>query len=356
MAAFPVSEESAIFRNEQVLSPEYLPDLLPHRESQIKWLAQNILPVSRGRRAQNTFLYGVPGVGKTAVTRFVFREFENYANVRTVYVNCWDFRTASALLARLISGLGFMVQRRGWARDELMARLTEALDKVRQGVVVCLDEVDQLVSTDPEALYSLLRIDQYVSNPMALIFISNDPNVFMELEPRIKSSLALEAIEFKKYNLEEMRDILAERVKWAFRPGVVGEGVVLLCANHAVRKGGDVRVGLDCLLRAGRLAEHHLSAQVTVQHVRSILRKVTKAKPRILRQRVGPTEQEILKIIDERRALDSKVLYELYCQRVSHPLSIRRFRDKVNQLAKVGLVAIRRRGLSGRRRIIAKAY
>ena len=41
------SEESKIFKNEDVLSFEYLPDILPCRETQIKQLADNLLPASK---------------------------------------------------------------------------------------------------------------------------------------------------------------------------------------------------------------------------------------------------------------------------------------------------------------------
>ena len=75
-------EESKIFKNEEVLSPEYLPEMLSHREQQIKQLADNLLPANRGRKPQNTFVFGSPGIGKTASAKYVFREFENYSEIK----------------------------------------------------------------------------------------------------------------------------------------------------------------------------------------------------------------------------------------------------------------------------------
>src|SRR5437867_2384719 len=137
-------EESRIFKNEEVLYPEFLPEMLPHREDQVKRLAQNLSPAGEGRRPQNTFFYGAPGIGKTATTKFVFREFENYSGVKTVYINCWDFKTSLATLSQITIELGFPIQRRGWAKDEIFSRLVEALKKTKKGIVICLDEVDQL--------------------------------------------------------------------------------------------------------------------------------------------------------------------------------------------------------------------
>jgi len=42
--------ESKIFKNEEILFPEYLPEILPHRENQIKLLADNLLATLKGRR------------------------------------------------------------------------------------------------------------------------------------------------------------------------------------------------------------------------------------------------------------------------------------------------------------------
>src|SRR5437899_757134 len=178
-------QESRIFKNEEVLYPEYLPELLPHREEQIKLLAQDLTQVGEGRKPQNIFFHGPPGIGKTAVTKYVFREFENYSGIKTIYLNCWDFKTSLAILSQVVIELGFPVQRRGWAKDEIFLRLVESLRKTKKGLVICLDEVDQL--NDQEALYDLLRMNQSVDNPVGIVFVSNNPFVFASLEPRIRS-------------------------------------------------------------------------------------------------------------------------------------------------------------------------
>lgn len=342
-------EDSTIFKNEEILSSEYLPEMLPHREQQIKQLADNLLPASKGRNPQNTFLYGSPGVGKTAVAKYVFREFEDYSGIKTVYINCWDFKTATAILSKIVIDLGQMVQRRGISKDEIVSRLIEVLNKLNKGLLVCLDEVDQL---EQEVLYDLLRLNQYVKNPIGLIFISNNPFVFTNVEPRIKSSLAVDEIEFKPYTLEEMKDILQERVNHAITS--VESGVVLLCANHAINKSGDVRVGLQCLLKAGRLAEQKNENKIKVEHVRKILKEVKEVKPEILKEKINDTEKIILDIIGNKR-WESGELYKRYCKATDDPVTDRMFRDCVNHLAELNLIRIGKRKSHGSIRIISRA-
>ena len=109
--------------------------------------------------------------------------------------------------------------------------MVECCKKIKKGLVICLDEVDQLVLNDEEALYNLARINQYINNPVGLVLISNNPYVFVEIDRRIKSSLNLEEVEFKGYSLDEMRNILQKRAKLAFIS--VEEGVVFHCSEVA---------------------------------------------------------------------------------------------------------------------------
>jgi cell division control protein 6 len=344
--------ESKIFKNEEILSPEYLPDILPHREQQIKQLANNLLPAAKGKKPQNTFIFGPPGTGKSASAKYVFREFENYSGIKTVYLNCWDFNTAVAVLSEIVIALGFPVQRRGWAKDEILSRLIEALSKMNKGLIVCLDEVDQLIYKEQEALYDLLRINQYVKNPLGLILISNNPHIFAKLEPRILSSLAVEEMEFKPYTLQEMKDILQERVINAFRS--VEDGVVILAANHAVQKGGDVRVGLQCLLKAGRLAEQENSDKLKVEHVKRVLPQVWQVKKAILKERVSDTEKIILEILGKNKRMRSDELYQKYCESVENPVSDKTFRNCIDHLVELKLLEINKKRVDGNVRIISK--
>ncbi|MEM3434056.1 MAG: AAA family ATPase, partial [Candidatus Methanomethyliaceae archaeon] len=63
-----------IFVNRDLLRPDYVPEDLPHREAQILRLAETLAPALRGSRPSNVFIYGVPGTGKTAVTKYVLNK------------------------------------------------------------------------------------------------------------------------------------------------------------------------------------------------------------------------------------------------------------------------------------------
>jgi len=351
-----IFSESKIFKNERVLSSEYLPEWLPHREDKIKQLATNLAPLSKGKIGQDSFIFGPPGIGKTHVTKFVFRELEEFSSrTKTIYINCWDYNTTHSILSKIALELQVFVQRRGLGKDEILEKVIEGCKKIGKELAICLDEVDQLILKDQKALYDLLRLNQYIDNQVCLVLISNDKNAFLKVDPRIRSSLNVEEIEFKPYSLLEMKDILNERAKLAFYS--VEPGVVLLAANRAVKLGGDVRIGLECLLKAGRLAENQNADMLKVEHVKKILPTVKPIKPQIIKERVSEDGRIVLDILEKVERLSSGHLYEEYRKRVENPLSERAFRDLINRLWKSGAIKVKEktRGIRGRTRIISKA-
>ena len=347
--------ESIIFKDERVLNPEYLPELLPHREHQIERIARNLTPASRGKLPQNMFIVGIPGIGKTACIKFIFRKFEEFSDrVNTVYINTWNYNTSHAILAKLVLDLGSFVQRRGLSKDEVLERLIETLKKSNKSLVVCLDEVDQLVKKDEKALYDLLRLNQYVDNPIGLVMISNYRDIFINVEPRIKSSLSIEGVEFKSYSLQEMKDILMERCKHAFRSGVLQEGVIHICANHAVNKSGDVRVGLECLRRAARICEEEGSDKITVNHVKKVLKGVGPVKLNLMKENLEGVKKNIVELLSGEKQITSTELYRKYVKKFGK-MSRQAFRKHVKHLEDIGMLRVKmdRKETRGRKYFIS---
>lgn len=249
------SHEGSIFRDESALYPEHLPEALPYREGQIGFLAECIRPVVTNSRPTNVFLHGPPGIGKTAVSRYVLRELKENTNVIGVYVNCWHYNSRHAVLSQLALSFGGFAQRRGAATDEVYDRLAEGWKKSARGAVVVLDEIDKLLVREdgPMTVYDLLRRDN--SAQMALVLIANDEYALRRLDARTMSSLNSRDIGFLPYNFEELKSIFQERVKYAFVPGTVGAAVVPAVARFVANNGSDVRLGLECLLRGGQAAD-----------------------------------------------------------------------------------------------------
>ena len=193
----------SIFVNKKYLTHTYIPNEILHRDEQISTIARILAPALKLQQPSNLFVYGTTGTGKSLVIKYIFKELTamNSKNLKTIYINCWDYRTSYSTLAKIANCLGMVVPRRGWSKDEILERIIEWMRKRGKSLVICFDEVDQL---EMDALYDWLRIEQYVENPVGLVLVSNYKEILANLEPRIKSSLNVDEIEFKPYSLREI--------------------------------------------------------------------------------------------------------------------------------------------------------
>jgi cell division control protein 6 len=266
--------KSPIFRRREVLLPDYIPDYLPHRDSEIVRVARTLAPALRGERPNNLFIFGLTGTGKTAVVRYVLKRLEAKARevgarVSGIYVNVRHRETPYRVLADIAEAVGLRVPFTGLSTGEVYGRLVAWLRR-RQGVyIIVLDEIDFLVKRHgDDLLYKLTRINELLDySKVSLIGITNSVRFVETLDPRVRSSLGEEEIVFPPYNAEQLRDILSERAAEAFHPGVLEEDVIPLCAALAAREHGDARRALDLLRVAGELAEREGSPRVTGRHV-----------------------------------------------------------------------------------------
>ncbi len=325
----------SVFKNEYVLDPEYLPEVLPFRENQIRVIANNLLPLKYGKKARNMLIYGLPGIGKTASVKFVFNNLKE-EGIKTAYINCWVHRTPVSILAEITLSLGFFVARRGWGKDEIMHRLVEAINK-SDGIAICLDEVDKANS---EVFYDLLRINQFVDKPVGYVFITNTLDFLARVDARIRSSFLVEDIEFKPYKLHEMEEILRQRAELAFYD--YEHEVVKLAASIAIKKNSDVRVGLDLLRRAGLKAWDANRVKVKLEDLRKVIGKVDNPKKKIVKEKnLNEKERMVLNSLSYKYENALEVYKN---SMVKDVMGKRNFYKYIDRLVNLGLVKKKKQG------------
>lgn len=369
---FERATSSSIFINREVLRPDYIPDELPHREEQIARLGSILAPALQGARPSNVFIYGLTGTGKTAVTKFVLKKLKQKAlqlgvNVISCYVNVRQDDTTYRVILRLSECLGLRLPFTGLSTAEAYRRFIEALDAKSAIFISVLDEIDFLVRKQgDELLYRLTRGNEELAHSkITVVGITNDIKLVENLDPRVRSSLGEVEIVFPPYNAEQLEDILRQRAKLAFRPGVLGEGVIQLCAALAAREHGDARRALDLLRVAGEIAEREGSSKVLLEHV-------YKARMEIERDRVSEVVQtlplhgklilySILSITRGQGSATTGEVYNYYralCRRLGiESVTQRRASDIISELDMLGVINARivSRGRYGKTRIISLA-
>ncbi|MBI5635703.1 AAA family ATPase [Candidatus Micrarchaeota archaeon] len=267
---FQESTGNSLFKNEDALSPDYFPEQVIGRESQISELAACLKPIEEGRKCAHAFIFGPPGTGKTTCCRKVIEELTEYTTkAKCIYANCWQHSSRQALLSLIAEKIEPTLPRRGIAGDEILQRVTEQLKRANKTLVIILDEADKLFfNNEQNVLYDLGRLKEVWGANSCVILVSNSPDLMTKLDSRIRSSLLGSQISFNAYSPIELKKIVSERAKTALRAGCYSDDVIALCAALGAKNGGDARVALKALFLAAKTAEKRGSDKITADDAR----------------------------------------------------------------------------------------
>jgi len=301
-------EGKPIFKDESVFYPDYFPLSIPSRETQIKELTFLLKPLLVQKKANNILVYGPPGTGKTLTTNFVLKELCEYTKkVNFTYINLIKENTRVAVLSKVVSLFGGILPRRGLAIDEILSRTLELFSKADFSPIIILDEIDKMDKEESsKLLYDLARFN-VGKKYFTLILVTNYKSCILELDNRTQSTLFLSDLEFPKYKPQEIKGILKERIEYGFIPGSISEDLIGYVAGFAAGRGGDARIAIDLLYKAGKNTEKLGHSEITKDILLSSARLVDSVKLSEKIRYLHPEEYELLLAIDE--GIDVSTLY-----------------------------------------------
>lgn len=266
--------ESKVFANREVLSPHYTPRKLLYREKEISNIEHALAPSLKGERGRNLFIYGKTGTGKTSCVRYVLDEIKNLPNIRAKisYANCRIYNSRFRVLNKIISDHLPTYAKRGYGAVDLYEKLTSWIEEDSKILVVVLDEVDLIKDLD-DLIYTLTRINGDIrAGGVTIVGISNKVSFKDELDPRSLSTLYETELVFAPYYATELYEILKDRVSQGYRPGVVDDEVLRFISAATAKEGGDARLSLKILTKAGELTEEKSADKVTMKEAQEAAR------------------------------------------------------------------------------------
>ncbi len=174
----------------------------------------------------------------------------------------------------------------------------------------------------------------------------------------MKSSLCQKEIFFGTYDAGELRAVLRQRARIAFADDALDDGVIPLCAAYGRKQSGDAREALDLLRAAGDIArnegrEHVQEADVEEGRDR-VQREEVIEGVRTLHDHSHYALYALCTLAEEdatpARTRNVYTRYKQVCQmEMSDPLTSRRVRDFLQELAMLGALNIKEqnKGMSG---------
>ncbi len=353
--------------NREILHYTYIPNKILHRNEEQEKVTQSLLPILKQSRPSNLLIYGKPGTGKTLVVRKVLLKIQERVEksnfpIRLIYTNSKEETTLYGLLVSFGRQLGLSekdLPTTGLAISEVFKRLLKVITKEQINAIFVIDEIDYLAhlvsKTGKDILYQLTRANERLQKgSLTLVGISNDLTFKERLDPRVISSLGEEEIVFPNYTVEQIREILEDRISMAFMDGVLEKSALNLCAAMAGREHGDARRAIDLLRVAGEIAEREQTSSINEEHIRAAAQKIEENKEVVALQSYPLHEKLLVIAVMKTSGLSTGEIYTSYknvCKMTRQKeLSQRRITQMLSDIELSGIITGRiiHQGIHGR--------
>lgn len=319
---------NSIIEDARVLSADYLPNKMVHRDHERQVIASNLEPILEDEQPIDMLIHGPPGTGKTAMANYVVEQLHKHSpGLKSGAIDC--FRNPSRFEAyyQLLTDMGEFVTREGTATEELVDKLEQKARK--NPMVVIIDEIDQI--KDESFLYDISRL-----NTVGVIMISNRENVFGQLDDRIQSSFSTrEDVRFDSYSVKELTDILADRREYGLKPGAATRAQLEMVAE---KSSGDARVAIGTLRMAARKAEREGLEKIPDRIFEESFSDAVQENKSVSLEKLHDHQRILYDIIKEEGSIRPGELYEEYRTQTEEPRNDRTLRRYLNKMVDYGLI------------------
>ncbi|WP_295030838.1 ORC1-type DNA replication protein [uncultured Methanobrevibacter sp.] len=293
--------DESLFQNINAFDPDYVPQNYNFRDTQMEAMAIAIRPAMRGGQPSNAKVIGSPATGKTTAIRKVFELVEkNTEKVVCVYINCQLHTTRFGIFSQIYKKIfGHIPPETGVPFSRIYDQIMQNLQKNNQSLVIALDDVNYLFQskTANKIFYDMLRAyEEYSGVRTAIFAILSDLEFKFAFDKNVNSVFIPQEINFPLYSYSETEDILRNRAKAGFYPGVLPDDILEQIAMYT-HENGDLRIGINLLKSCGNFAEANASREITQEHFDQAIDSLVSINVAETLNSLNDVEKDLLKII-----------------------------------------------------------
>ena len=261
-----INETGTIFRDIDIFSPNYLPDVYKYRDKQLYEMIRFSKGLKNGKLPQNMMLIGKYATGKTSTILKYFNLIEErFNNVICVHINCQINKTEYKIFTKIYKRFfGENIIVNGLSTFNIFEKIMKEIKKKDNILIVALDDFD-FIKNDKElnkTLYNLLRVHETYNNVKISVVTITSQYKDVTLSDSVVSSFYPVEINFPRYTYSQIFDILKHRCTSGFYSGVISEKIINLASDYTFER-NDLRYGIKLLCKAGERAESYGSTKIT---------------------------------------------------------------------------------------------
>ena len=293
--------DESLFQNINAFDPDYMPPNYNFRDTQMEAMAMSIRPAMRGGQPSSAIVLGSPATGKTTAIRKVFELVEKTTEkVVCVYINCQIHTTRFGIFSQIHKKIfGHAPPETGVPFARIYDKIMKELQKNEKALVIALDDVNYLFQSKNanKVFYDMLRAyEEYPGVKTSIFAILSDLEFRYAFDKNVSSVFIPQEITFPPYSYSEIENILSDRAKAGFFPGVLSDEILEQIAMYTYEN-GDLRIGIKLLNNCGNIAEADASREILQKHYDEAIDSLVSINIEQTILTLNDSEKELLRLI-----------------------------------------------------------
>ncbi|KAH6650705.1 P-loop containing nucleoside triphosphate hydrolase protein [Chaetomium tenue] len=279
----PTTLQTVYHQARQLFSRSAGPGQLIGRDDEREQLHKFLERCNTTRPSGCLYVSGPPGTGKSAMVNSITDEVVSGSDsVRKAYINCMSIKSSKDLYITLLDQVGGDAD---MSEDDVVEALQKLFVRKKSSDVflVVLDEIDHILTMDPESLYRVFEWSLLPTARLTMVGIANALDLTDRFLPRLKSrNLKPELLPFLPYTAPQVKRIITERLKTLAPKGSEPDFIpffhpaaIELCSRKVSSQTGDLRRAFEVCRRALDLVE----SETRMKHENEIKENLLQQSP-----------------------------------------------------------------------------